>query len=227
LQAKLDAERAKYAPISNAAASLFFALSDLVALSHMYRFSRAAYLKIFLQAVSTSAPSTQLPMRLVAINSVRPASPSPPNACQLLPVGHVLHMSFIYSVEWVRTEAMCSLHLSPLFQNCVELLPPIEITSLSCAHFKHFRGSWWSSQLMQEFLKLLTAHILRSTFERHRLAVAMHLLRFLTPLPSFSSASTASLSTIATTQEWALLLTGGAAAATADVQQAAASSGAY
>lgn len=65
-------------------------------------------------------------------------------------------------------------------------------------------------EILQEFLKLLTAQILRSTFERHRLAVAMHLLRFLAPLSSSSGNSSAATSTIATPQEWALLLTGAA-----------------
>lgn len=71
---------------------------------------------------------------------------------------------------------------------------------------------------MQEFLKLLTANILRSTFERHRLAVAMHLLRFLTPLSSSSVSSNSAPGSFATPQEWALLLTG-AAAATPNIPQ--------
>lgn len=61
---------------------------------------------------------------------------------------------------------------------------------------------------MQEFLKILTARILRSTFERHRLAVAMHMLRFLTPLASNTSNQTVSQFNIASPEEWALLLTG-------------------
>lgn len=74
LQAKLDTQCAAYTPVATAAASIFFALGDLVALSHMYRFSRAMYMRIFSQALSTSAPSVQVPMRLVAINSVRDPS---------------------------------------------------------------------------------------------------------------------------------------------------------
>jgi hypothetical protein len=65
---------------------------------------------------------------------------------------------------------------------------------------------------MQEFLKLLTARIMRSTFESHRLAVAMHLLRFLTPVSSSSANPDAARNDIATSQEWALLLTGAAVA---------------
>lgn len=100
MQATLDEQCAAYTPVATAAASIFFALRDLVALSHMYRFSRSAYLKIFSQALSTSAPSSQVSMRLVAINSVRILDHGNGLTC-IAHVGATVHLRHQEWEHWV------------------------------------------------------------------------------------------------------------------------------
>lgn len=71
MQATLEEQRAVYKPAAVTAATLYLALDDLPGLSHMYRFSQAMLLTVFTKALTTSTPSTEVVMRIAAIQAVR------------------------------------------------------------------------------------------------------------------------------------------------------------
>jgi hypothetical protein len=70
LQAELDQQRNCYLAVALQAACVYFVLVDLQALNHMYRFSLAMYLQLFRTALSTSARSLDISVRIAAINGV-------------------------------------------------------------------------------------------------------------------------------------------------------------
>ncbi|KAI8925894.1 dynein heavy chain and region D6 of dynein motor-domain-containing protein [Entophlyctis helioformis] len=59
LQASLDAECDKFAPISVFGSALFFVVSDMQKINNMYRFSLSAFLRLFEEALKTEATSNQ------------------------------------------------------------------------------------------------------------------------------------------------------------------------
>lgn len=71
LQTELDAQRNGYLPVARHAAVVYFALVDLSALNHMYRMSLRTFWKLFARALASAAPSTDVPLRVAAIRSVR------------------------------------------------------------------------------------------------------------------------------------------------------------
>jgi hypothetical protein len=53
LQASLDAERNSYLPLAKSGSSLYFTIMDLAKINNMYRYSLAAFLRLFEHALST------------------------------------------------------------------------------------------------------------------------------------------------------------------------------
>jgi dynein heavy chain 2 len=51
LQASLDQERSAYLPLAENGSKLFFIISDLCKINNMYRFSLAAFLRLFQRAL--------------------------------------------------------------------------------------------------------------------------------------------------------------------------------
>jgi len=72
---RLDLERQRnaYARVARAAASMYFALSDLRAVNGMYQFSLKAFTGLFASALHSSARSADLQLRLAAIVPVSAA----------------------------------------------------------------------------------------------------------------------------------------------------------
>jgi ATP-binding dynein motor region len=71
LQADLDGKRNAYLPAAQQAATVYFALADLRALSHVYRISLEAFRGLFRRALGASARSADIALRTAAIQAVR------------------------------------------------------------------------------------------------------------------------------------------------------------
>lgn len=64
LQATLDKERKTYLTLAQAAATLYFVISDLSKQNNMYRFSLTAFIKLFNKALETPKVSTEVSLLL-------------------------------------------------------------------------------------------------------------------------------------------------------------------
>lgn len=106
MQVELDQQRNAYLAVSVQASNLYFALVDLQALNHMYRFSLASFLTLFQSALVSSARSPDVALRIAAINPV----------CTLpLPA----------SCRWMEPHSMCLCWI-PVRVTISHLAPPYE-----------------------------------------------------------------------------------------------------
>lgn len=64
LQASLDAERNSYLPLARSGSSLYFTIMDLAKIDNMYRYSLAAFLKLFEHALVTKHDGSGTEMRI-------------------------------------------------------------------------------------------------------------------------------------------------------------------
>ncbi|KAK7096855.1 hypothetical protein V1264_003902 [Littorina saxatilis] len=64
LQASLDAERNSYLPLAQNGSSLYFVISDLAKINNMYRFSLAAFLRLFERALETKHDGSGTEVRI-------------------------------------------------------------------------------------------------------------------------------------------------------------------
>ncbi|KAK7489861.1 hypothetical protein BaRGS_00018883, partial [Batillaria attramentaria] len=64
LQSSLDAERNSYLPLAQSGSSLYFVISDLAKINNMYRFSLAAFLRLFQRALQTKHDGSGTDMRI-------------------------------------------------------------------------------------------------------------------------------------------------------------------
>ncbi|XP_076467409.1 LOW QUALITY PROTEIN: cytoplasmic dynein 2 heavy chain 1-like [Babylonia areolata] len=64
LQASLDAERNSYLPLATSGSSLYFVICDLAKINNMYRFSLAAFLRLFERALEAKQDGSGTEMRI-------------------------------------------------------------------------------------------------------------------------------------------------------------------
>uniref|UniRef100_A0A8D0CER9 Dynein cytoplasmic 2 heavy chain 1 n=1 Tax=Scleropages formosus TaxID=113540 RepID=A0A8D0CER9_SCLFO len=67
LQASLDQERDAYLPLAESASKMYFVITDLSKINNMYRFSLAAFLRIFQRALQTKEESRSTEARISSL----------------------------------------------------------------------------------------------------------------------------------------------------------------
>ncbi|XP_058489723.1 dynein cytoplasmic 2 heavy chain 1 isoform X2 [Solea solea] len=69
LQASLDQERDAYLPLAESASKMFFVITDLAKINNMYRFSLAAFLRIFQRALQAKKEVENTEARIAALEA--------------------------------------------------------------------------------------------------------------------------------------------------------------
>ncbi|KAK3801155.1 hypothetical protein RRG08_006872 [Elysia crispata] len=69
LQASLDQERNTYLPLAEAGSCLYFVISDLAKINNMYRFSLAAFLRLFQRALASKHDGSGTEVRIKALSA--------------------------------------------------------------------------------------------------------------------------------------------------------------
>ncbi|XP_064157010.1 dynein cytoplasmic 2 heavy chain 1 isoform X2 [Anguilla rostrata] len=69
LQASLDQERDAYLPLAESASTMYFVITDLSKINNMYRFSLAAFLRIFQRALQSKKESEGTEARIVSLEA--------------------------------------------------------------------------------------------------------------------------------------------------------------
>ncbi|XP_056138994.1 cytoplasmic dynein 2 heavy chain 1 [Lampris incognitus] len=67
LQASLDQERDAYLPLAESASKMYFVITDLSKINHMYRFSLAAFLRLFQRALQAKKEADSTEARIAAL----------------------------------------------------------------------------------------------------------------------------------------------------------------
>ncbi|KAJ8280434.1 hypothetical protein GJAV_G00054510 [Gymnothorax javanicus] len=69
LQASLDQERDAYLPLAESASTMYFVITDLSKINNMYRFSLAAFLRIFQRALQSKKESEGTEARIISLET--------------------------------------------------------------------------------------------------------------------------------------------------------------
>ncbi|KAG7470921.1 hypothetical protein MATL_G00119020 [Megalops atlanticus] len=69
LQASLDQERDAYLPLAESASTMYFVITDLSKINNMYRFSLAAFLRIFQRALQSKKESESTEARIMSLEA--------------------------------------------------------------------------------------------------------------------------------------------------------------